>query len=70
MMNVPFYRPNLTDADVSEVLDGLKSGWLTAGPRTKQFEQEFASYLRQRHAVAVNSCTAARHLAQSGLASL
>jgi dTDP-4-amino-4,6-dideoxygalactose transaminase len=41
----------------------LKSGWLTTGPRTKQFEREFGDYLKHKHAVAVNSCTAALHLA-------
>ena len=44
-------------------MDCLQSGWLTTGPKTKQFEQEFASYLQRNHAVAVNSCTAALHLA-------
>ena len=41
----------------------LKSGWLTTGPLTRQFEREFAVYLNHPHAVAVNSCTAALHLA-------
>jgi len=62
-MIVPFYRPSLTQSEIDEVLDCLKSGWLTTGPRTKQFEQEFAHYLEQKHAVALNSCTAALHLA-------
>ena len=62
-MIVPFYRPSLTQSEIDEVLDCLKSGWLTTGPRTKQFEQEFARYLAQKHAMALNSCTAALHLA-------
>ena len=62
-MQIPFYRPSLTAAETSEVLDCLKSGWLTTGPRTKRFEQEFAAYVAQKHAVALNSCTAALHLA-------
>lgn len=62
-MQIPFYRPSLTAAEISEVLDCLKSGWLTTGPRTKRFEQEFAGYMAQKHAVALNSCTAALHLA-------
>jgi perosamine synthetase len=62
-MQIPFYRPSLTNAEISEVLACLKSGWLTTGPRAKQFEQEFARYLNQKHAVALNSCTAALHLA-------
>ncbi len=62
-MQVPFYRPSVTQSEIDEVLDCLKSGWLTTGPRAKQFEQEFARYLAQKHAVALNSCTAALHLA-------
>ncbi len=62
-MQVPFYRPSLTRAEIDEVVDCLKSGWLTTGPKTKRFEQSFAVYVGQRHAVAVNSCTAALHLA-------
>lgn len=62
-MQIPFYRPSLTAAEISEVLDCLQSGWLTTGPRTKVFEQDFARYVAQKHAVALNSCTAALHLA-------
>src|ERR1035441_3893415 len=62
-MQIPFYRPSLTQSEIDAVLDCLKSGWLTTGPRTKQFEQEFARYLDQKHAVALNSCTAPLHLA-------
>jgi dTDP-4-amino-4,6-dideoxygalactose transaminase len=62
-MIVPFYRPSITQVEINEVMRTLRSGWLTTGPKTKRFEQEFARYLGQRHAVAVNSCTAALHLA-------
>lgn len=62
-MQIPFYRPSLTQAEKSEVLACLDSGWLTTGPRTKTFEQEFAAYVGQKHGVALNSCTAALHLA-------
>ena len=62
-MNIPFYKPSLGDEEINEVVDTLKSGWLTTGPKTKQFERDFAGYLGQKHAVAVNSCTAALHLA-------
>ena len=62
-MQIPFYRPSLTDAEISEVVETLRSGWLTTGPRTKRFEQEFAAYMGQKHALALNSCTAALHLA-------
>lgn len=59
---VPFFRPSLTEAEIEEVVDCMRSGWLTTGPRTKQFEQDFAAAVGARHAVAVNSCTAALHL--------
>ena len=60
---IPFYRPNIEQAEIDEVVDTLKNGWLTTGPKTKQFEAEFGAYVRQKHAVALNSCTAALHLA-------
>ncbi|RJO65825.1 MAG: DegT/DnrJ/EryC1/StrS family aminotransferase [Myxococcales bacterium] len=62
-MAVPFYRPSITEAEIAEVLDTLRSGWLTTGPKTKLFEERFAAYAGCKHAVAVNSCTAALHLA-------
>jgi perosamine synthetase len=62
-MKIPFYKPSIGPEEIDEVVDTLKSGWLTTGPKTKQFEKEFAAYLQQKHAVAVNSCTAALHLA-------
>lgn len=62
-MRIPFYKPSLGSEEIDEVVATLKSGWLTTGPRTKQFEREFGDYLKHKHAVAVNSCTAALHLA-------
>jgi dTDP-4-amino-4,6-dideoxygalactose transaminase len=62
-MKIPFYKPSIGPEEIDEVVDTLRSGWLTTGPKTKQFEREFATYLSQKHAVAVNSCTAALHLA-------
>src|SRR3989442_10185357 len=63
MLKIPFYKPSIGTEEINEVVDTLKSGWLTTGPKTKQFEREFADYLHHRHAIAVNSCTAALHLA-------
>lgn len=60
---VPFYRPDLGEEEIRAVVDTLRSGWVTIGPRTHEFEQAFAQYVGARHAVAVNSCTAALHLA-------
>lgn len=62
-MNVPYFRPSIDDAESAAVNRVLSSGWLTTGPIAKQFETRFASFLGKRYAVAVNSCTAALHLA-------
>jgi perosamine synthetase len=58
-----FHIPDVTEDDIQSVVETLRSGWLTTGPKTKQFEHDFADYVGARHAVAVNSCTAALHLA-------
>jgi dTDP-4-amino-4,6-dideoxygalactose transaminase len=60
---VPFHRPSIGPEEEAEVLATLRSGWLTTGPRTKQFERDFASYVGAKHAVGLSSCTAALHLA-------
>src|SRR2546421_1376317 len=64
---VPFFRPSITEAEIAEVVDCLRSGWLTTGPLTRRFEEEFAQAVGARHAVALNSCTAALHLAVEAL---
>jgi dTDP-4-amino-4,6-dideoxygalactose transaminase len=64
---IPFFRPSISDAEISEVMTCLRSGWLTTGPRTQQFEAAFAASVSARHAVALNSCTAALHLAVEAL---
>lgn len=64
---VPFYRPDITENEVEEVVDTLRSGWLTSGPKVRRFEQEFAKSVGAGHAIAVNSCTAALHLAVEAL---
>ena len=60
---LPFHQPLLDGDDEREVIETLRSGWLTTGPRTKSFEQELAAYTGSECCVAVNSCTAALHLA-------
>jgi len=60
---LPFALPDITEREITAVSDTLRSGWITTGPRTKEFEQKFAEAVGGRHAVAVNSCTAAMHLA-------
>lgn len=64
---VPFFRLELTDEEVAAVTEVLRSGWLTTGPNTKLFEDEFAAAVGGKFAVAVNSGTAALHLAVAAL---
>jgi dTDP-4-amino-4,6-dideoxygalactose transaminase len=45
MVTVPFYKPSIGTEEIAEVVDTLKSGWLTTGPKTKRFEADFAAYL-------------------------
>ena len=60
---LPFARPDFDGEEYQEIQEALEAGWVTSGPKTKQFEAEFAAYVGAKHAVAVNSCTAAMHLA-------
>ncbi len=63
MHKVPFHMPYITEDEISEVVDSLRSGWITMGPKTIEFENRFASYTGSSHAVSMNSCTACLHLA-------
>lgn len=67
VQNVSFFRPQITPAEIGEVCDTLRSGWLTTGPKTKLFEDEFAAAVGATYAIALNSCTAALHLALEAL---
>jgi dTDP-4-amino-4,6-dideoxygalactose transaminase len=60
---LPFHKPDIGEAEIQSVVETLESGWLTTGPKVKRFEADFAKYLGCSHAVAVNSGTAALHLA-------
>jgi dTDP-4-amino-4,6-dideoxygalactose transaminase len=64
---LPFSAPWFGEEEKRELLAALESDWITTGPRTKQFEAEFAKYIGCREALAVNSCTAALHLALAAL---
>ena len=66
-LNIPFHRPSIGQEEIDEVVDTLRSGWLTTGPRTQQFERDFREYVGVPHALAVNSCTAGLHLALAAL---
>jgi dTDP-4-amino-4,6-dideoxygalactose transaminase len=63
MRQVPFHRPAIGPDEEREVLEALRSGWITTGPKAKRFEQEFAAYVGARNALAVAHCTGALHLA-------
>lgn len=60
---IPVFDVQLDESHVEAVAETLRSGWLTMGPRIKEFEAEFGEHLGTQHAIAVNSCTAALHLA-------
>lgn len=60
---LPFTLPDIGHEEFEQVKEALESGWITTGPKTKQFEVEFAAAVGAKHAIAVNSCTAALHLA-------
>ena len=62
-MNIPFHKPYITKDEILAVNDVLKKGWLTMGPKTVEFENAFKGYIGSRCAIAMNSCTAALHLA-------
>ncbi len=64
---VPFFRVELSEAEIAAVEEVLRSGWLTTGARTARFEEDFAVAVGATHALAVNSCTAAMHLALEAL---
>lgn len=69
-MLIPFSKPYFDEREEQAVLEVLRSGWLTTGPKVKEFEERFAEYVGAKHAVAVNSCTSALFLALKRLNSL
>jgi dTDP-4-amino-4,6-dideoxygalactose transaminase len=58
---LPFSRPEIGEEEIEEVVRCLRSGWITTGPLTQQFEKEFAAAVGARHALAFSSCTGALH---------
>src|SRR3954447_20831952 len=64
---LPFSLPWIGEEEIEAVVACLRSGWITTGPRVRQFEEAFAREIGCRHAVALNSCTAALHLALEAL---
>lgn len=63
MMNVPFSPPDITEAEIQEVAQALRSGWITTGPRTKELERQVAAYCGVDRAVCLNSQTACAEMA-------
>ena len=61
-MKISFSPPDITDLEIAEVCDALRSGWITTGPRTKNFEAEIAKYCNTNKVVCLNSATAALEL--------
>src|ERR1051325_1767256 len=61
-IKIPFHRASLDEEEVHAVSEVLRSGWLTMGAKTLEFECQFAEYIGVKHAIAVSSCTAALHL--------
>ena len=57
-INVPFSPPDIKEEEIQEVARALRSGWITTGPRTKEFEKQIAEYVGTKRAVCLNSATA------------
>lgn len=64
---IPVFKPNYDSRELNALRKPFASGWLGLGPRTSEFEKKFAGYIGSRYAIAVNSCTAALHLALHAL---
>ena len=65
--DVPFSPPNISEEEIAEVVDTLRTDWITTGPKTKKFEEEFARRVDAPAAIAMNSCTAGLHVALATL---
>ena len=63
MLKVPFSPPDITEEEINEVVEALKSGWITTGPKTKEFEKQIAAFVHAPRAVCLNSATACAELA-------
>jgi len=64
---LPYALPDIGEEEIAEVVQTLKSGWITTGPKTKEFERRMGDYLGVKHAIAVSSCTAALHVALAAI---
>ncbi len=66
-MKIPFHKANLSDEEINAASEVIRSGWLTMGEKTFEFEREFSKYTGAPNSIAVNSCTSALHLALKAL---
>src|SRR5262249_40153821 len=64
---LPYALPSIGEEEIAEVVDSLKSGWITTGPKVKRFEADFARWIGAQHAIAVSSCTAGLHIALASM---
>ncbi|MBM4431945.1 MAG: DegT/DnrJ/EryC1/StrS aminotransferase family protein, partial [Chloroflexi bacterium] len=64
---LPFSPPLIGEEEIAEVVDTLRSDWITTGPKVRRFEEEFAAFIGAPAALALNSCTAAMHVALATL---
>lgn len=64
---LPYCLPSIGSEEIAEVVDSLRSGWVSTGPKVKRFESDFAEYVGTRNAIAVSSCTAGLHIALTAL---
>ena len=63
LRNIPFSPPDMSEAEIEQVAEALRSGWITTGPKTKEFERQIAEYVSTKKAVCLNSATAAMEMA-------
>ena len=63
LRNIPFSPPDMSEAEIEQVADALHSGWITTGPKVKEFERQIAAYVGTRKAVCLDCCTAAMEMA-------
>lgn len=62
-MQIPFHKTHTTDEEINSAVEAIKSGWLTMGPKTVEFEKQFKEFVGSNEAISMNSATAALHLA-------
>ena len=63
IMQIPFHKTHSSEEEINAVVDAVKSGWLTMGPKTIEFENRFKEYIGSKESISMNSATAALHLA-------